>query len=162
MSFVAYEDILVIVFLILPGYFVLYTISIFTDYLYEKDTLDRIIQYLFFSFLCYFISIITLTFAFIVSGQMNLFEIITSFLSLSIFKEYPIPLFITSIIYAPIVGFLLGNYYFKLGYPFKHFRKFTKRKYVPSIYAELIREFSKGAWITLYLNDQTINSRKDI
>ena|SRR3989344_5149435 len=55
-----------------------------------------------------------------------------------------------------MIGFLLGNYYFKRGYPFKHFRNLTKRKYVPSVYAEIIREFNKGAWITLYLNDNTI------
>lgn len=156
MSIIAYEDILVIIFFILPGYIVLYTTSIFTDYLYEKETLDRIIHYLFFSFICYSISTMILAFAFIKSGQMTLFDTIRSLFNLSIFKKYNLHLSIISLILAPQIGFLLGNYYFNKGYPFKHFRKHTTRKYVPSIYAELIREFSKGAWITLYLNDRTI------
>ena len=50
MAILGYEDILVIMFFIFPGYIVLYTISIFTDYLYEDNSLDRIIHYLFFSF----------------------------------------------------------------------------------------------------------------
>ncbi len=156
MSFLAYENIFVIVSFILPGYLVLYTISIITDYLYEKDTLDRIIHYLFFSFICYFISTLILTFAFFISGQISISNLISSYINLSIFYHFKIPLSIISIIFAPIFGFTLGTYYFKNGYPFKHFKKLTKRKYLPSIYAGLTREYSKGAWITLHLNDKTI------
>jgi hypothetical protein len=156
MPIVTYGDILVIITFILPGYMVLYTISIFTDYLHEKDTLERIIHYLLFSFCCYFLSTITLIFAFIVSGDVSYSYIFNSFFDLSIFKDYDIILLIISLIYAPLMGFLLGNYYFKRGYPYKHFKKFTNKKYTPSIYAEIIKDFDKGAWITLYLKDNTI------
>lgn len=150
-------DLLNIVFFIVPGYFVLYFVSLITDYLYEKNQLDRIIQYLFFSFVCYITSSFIVFLSFLISCLFKIIKFDDIFSWISFLQNHMIILTLLAIIIAPFLGFSLGLNYFGNGYPHKHFSKYTTKKYTQSIYADFfLKQYKKGPWITCHMKDGTI------
>ncbi len=151
------SEITTIVIYIIPGFITLQTINICTDYLYEKSALDKIIHFLIFSFICYVVAGITLllpyTLLLILVGNMAQYFVYVG----DFFERNNFVLTVLAILYAVPIGFLLGFYYFKKGYPFKHFRQFTRKKYIPSIFAELETEYAdKETFLTFHMNDGAV------
>lgn len=152
---ISFQDFLFIVAYLIPGYITISMINVFTDYLQEKYSLERIIGYLIFSFLSYTFSLITL---------FLIYFIIYSLLSTSyyfywifikeFFERNFIFLILFAIIYSFPVGWVLGKHYFKKGYPFKHFNNLTKKRYSPSVFAE-IEKYGRG-YLTFHLRDGTV------
>jgi len=149
MDFLTFSEIISIFLFLVPGYIIIYVISLITDYIYEKNQLDRVIQYLMFSFIAYLSTFIIL----------GLLSIPIQSLRVCINPSSLNMLIITSlaIVISPLLGFVMGNFYFGRGYPHKYFSKFTNKKYAQSIYGEcFLKEFRNGAWVTCHMKDGTI------
>ena len=136
----ALQEILTIILFIVPGYLIVYFISIITDYQHEKEILEKIVQYLVFSSLSYFSAI------FLVSIISLFYKKI-----IEIILGNPSILTAIAIFLAPLLGFLLGHFYFGKGYPHNHFRKLTNKTNFPSIYSKIFKEFEKGCWVTCHI-----------
>ena len=136
----ALQEILTIILFIVPGYLTVYFISIITDYQHEKEALERVVQYLLFSALSYFLAVLLIS--------------VISLLDQSVFLailENPSILTAVAIAVSPLQGFLLGHFYFSKGYPHKHFKKVTNKTNFPSIYSKIFKEFEKGCWVTCHM-----------
>ena len=159
-----FNNIIWIILFIIPGYIILYVVSIITEYIYERNQLDKIIQYLLFSFVAYMSSIVMI---FSISSISYLFislfkpELSNKFLIIldTIYRNYTLLLLIISFVaiaIAPKIGFLLGTKYFGQGYPHKIFKEHTDKKFTPSIYALLKNKYKLGAWLSCHMKDKTI------
>lgn len=151
MELISFQSILYLVLFVIPGYLSLFIISIFTDYLKEKNSLDKAVEYLLFSFFSYLITIILISFSLFF---VSLFIDIIFLNEIKYFFDNPLTLAILTIIISPFSGFFLGKYYFGKGYPHKHFN--TLKCNSPSIYSKYINyDFKEGAWINCFLKDGT-------
>lgn len=152
MELIIFQSTISLILFVIPGYISLFIISIFTDYLKEKNSLDKAVEYLLFSFISYLIVgiLISLSLFFI-----SLFRDITLLTEFKFFLDNPLILAILAIIISPFNGFLLGKYYFGRGYPHAHFN--TLKCNSPSIYSKYINhDFKEGAWINCFLKDSTV------
>jgi len=149
---------------IVPGYIVLYSICIITDYIHEKEQFDRIIQYLLFSSIAYAFTfilasfltiIITLTLTIFKITSMNSIQTFLQNITFEDIKAYFLIFTLVTIFISPFLGILLGCKYFGKGYPHKHFSGKTKKKYAPSIYSYFLNNYKKGFWITCHMKDGT-------
>ncbi len=139
---------------IIPGYIVLYVVNMITNYLREKDIVERIIHYTFFSIFAYLFALIHLFVSYLLLSWISIIDL-SEFFKFDIYdKAY---LFIMAIVYALFIGFYLGKNYFSKGYPNNHLNNYTYKKYSQSVFADLEFEYrSKGAYATFHMNDGTV------
>jgi len=152
MEIITFQNIISLILFVIPGYISLFIISIFTDYLKEKNSLDKVIEYLLFSFISYIIvGILLLLSLFFIS----IFNEMNFLIEIKFFLDNSLILAILSIIISPFSGFLFGKYYFARGYPHAHFN--TLKCNSPSIYSKYVnQDFKEGAWINCFLKDGTV------
>jgi hypothetical protein len=151
MEIITFQSLISIILFVIPGYISLFIISIFIDYLKEKNSLDKAVEYFLFSFISYVVvGILILVSLFFIS----MFSKINILNEISFFWDNPLILAVLAIIISPFTGFLLGKYYFAKGYPHAHFN--TLKCNSPSIYSKYVNhEFREGAWINCFLKDGT-------
>lgn len=153
---VAYEELTAIFFYILPGYITLYIVNMFANYLHEKDIFERVIHYLTFSLVAYIFGFFTLVISKVLFGKLN----IASFDFNKFITFNKVSLVVLAFVYSIPFGYWLGNHYFNLGFPYRHFN--TWKKYVPSAYADLEKEYRLGAWLTFHLKDGSVIQGKSV
>lgn len=151
MEIFGFQEILSILLIITPGYITVYLITIFTDYTFEKDQLERIIQYLIFSSISYLIAILFLL-------SSNYFLILVGKIDVIFldyfFKNSLILTFVAVVVSVPL-GILSGKYCFGNGYPHKYFD--SKRNNSPSIYSNLFtQKYQEGASLAFHLKNGNI------
>ena len=98
MEIITFQNIIVLILFVVPGYISLFIISIFVDYLKEKDPLDKMAEYFLFSFFSYAIAILLI---FLFLFFISFFKDITFLSELRFFFDNPLILAVLAIIVSP-------------------------------------------------------------
>ncbi len=154
---VGVEEFFALISFIVPGYIVILLISFVSEYIREKDVYERIMHYLLFSFICYFVSLILLVlFKIFLSLTFFNFDIIHNFNILDLISDNLIYLTALSIISSPFIGYFLGVYVFNKN-PARFFSRYNNRIWSESVYSDVDKKYSKsGYYALIYLDNDTI------
>ena len=150
-----FTTIIGLILYIIPGYLTLFVVNIMIDYPFEEKQLEKIIQYLFISGICY---VIAITLLIVILGSIDvIWSLHTSYFLKEIFGKNLIYLAVLAMFVSPFLGMFLALFYFGKGYPYNHFKRHTTKIYFKSLFSKLFQdEFRKGCWVSIHLKNGNI------